>query len=365
MKYYFPYEFLCACLTYGSEAKKEGIIEEAYRLGLKIMPPHVGISDPVKWQVKDQTLYVPFIEIKGIGEKTAYQCGDLVEKPKAKLNRSTKLSGFFKPKNNIEEIPKKEKKTKAEKILTDIGAYGNKPSDNMQDYFSFRIGNGVNSGNKKLLQLVKNNDAEGILELSVKPITNTPLIQEKSFVPKKGFSRCKDCELRSQCKKPVPPSPGQFNIAVIGEAPGKSENDLGVGFVGRSGQLVWDELKKFDLTRNDFHVTNACHCFPCQTKTPTKEQIEVCSKKWLFNELQEIDCRLILAFGNSCITAFTGKRGGITSLNGKTEWNENIGAWICWCIHPSAVLRDTNKLKEFQKGIENFVSKIELIEGND
>lgn len=364
-KFYFPYEFLCSCLTYGSEAKKEAIIEEAYRLGLKVLPPRVGVSDPVKWQVKDQTLYTPFIEIKGIGEKTAYQCGEIKDKPKPKLNRKAdqKLSGFFKPTNQTEEVvSKKEKKSKIEKILTDIGAYGNEPSSNIQDYFSFRIGNGVNESNKKLMSLIVNKKDEGILELNIKPISNTPLIQEVSFGLKKTLSRCKDCELRSQCTKPVPPSPGIFNIAICGEAPGKFEDEKGIGFIGRSGELVWGELNKYDLTRKDFHVTNACHCFPYQTKTPTKEQIEICSKRWLFSELQEINCRLVLAFGNSCVTAFTGKTGGITSLNGKTEWNENIGAWICWCIHPSAVLRDPNKMREFQKGIENFVSKIEMIE---
>ena len=212
------------------------------------------------------------------------------------------------------------------------------------------------------MSLIENKKDEGILELNVKPISNTPLIQKVSFGLKKTLSRCKDCELRSQCTKPVPPSPGIFNIAICGEAPGKFEDEKGIGFIGRSGELVWGELSKYDLTRKDFHVTNACHCFPYKTKKPTKEQIEICSKRWLFSELQEINCHLILAFGNSCVTAFTGKTGGITSLNGKTEWNENIGAWICWCIHPSAVLRDPNKMKEFQKGIENFVAKIEMIE---
>ena len=81
----------------------------------------------------------------------------------------------------------------------------------------------------------------------------------------------------------------------------------------------------------------------------------------MFEELKEIDCRLVLAFGNTCVNAFTGKTGGIISLNGKTEWNENIGAWICWAIHPSAVLRDPGNTKLFYEGIENFVNKIEKL----
>jgi len=367
-KFYFPYEFICSCLTYGSEAKKEEIIEEAYRLGLTIVPPRIGISDPVKWQIKDQKLYVPFIEIKGIGEKTAYKCGDIskpqTQEPKSNKKTAPKLSGFFKPKNVDEEnIVPANKKGKTEKILFEIGAYGNKPSGDIQSYFSFRIGNGVTNNNQKLIALVKNKDEEGILELKVKPVTKEPIIQENSFVAKKGLTRCHDCELREQCDKPVPASAGIFNIAIVGDAPGKKDNDKGVGFVGRSGDLVWTELGRYDLVRDNFHITNCCHCFPYKTKTPTQKEIETCTEKWLFSELQEIGCRLILAFGNSCITAFTGKKGGIASLNGKTEWNEKVGAWICWCIHPSSVLRDPAKMPEFKKGIANFVSKIELIEG--
>lgn len=70
-KIYYPDEFLCSTLTYGSEIRKEEVIEEAIRLGVDIRPPKIGISKSHEWIVKDKIVYCPFIEIKGFGDKTA------------------------------------------------------------------------------------------------------------------------------------------------------------------------------------------------------------------------------------------------------------------------------------------------------
>lgn len=126
-KYHWPAEFICANLIHGADSKKEELIEEAKELGLKLMLPKVGISDALKWVVQNDKLYVPFIEIKGIGEKSALQCIKLKTKQQKK-------KGFF----EINDIAQ-EKKTKIEKILEAIGAYNNRPADNISDYFTFNI----------------------------------------------------------------------------------------------------------------------------------------------------------------------------------------------------------------------------------
>jgi len=43
---------------------------------------------------------------------------------------------------------------------------------------------------------------------------------------------------------------------------------------------------------------------------------------------------------------------------GTTEWNNDVGAWICWCIHPVSVLYDAKNKELFKKGIKNFIKKI-------
>ena len=87
LKVHHTAEFMAASLTYGSADKKDEYVEECRRLGLEIELPKVGISNAVEWSTKDGKLFVPFIEVKGIGEKVAEQIAD---KSKVRVSR-----GFF------------------------------------------------------------------------------------------------------------------------------------------------------------------------------------------------------------------------------------------------------------------------------
>ena len=126
-KYFYPTEFICASLTCGEETKKEEFIEEAYRMGLKIIPPKIGISDAIKWKAKNNTLYCPFIEIKGVGLSTAQKC---IEK-----TLPNKI-GFF----ELFAQKEIESKTKIDKILNEIKAFDRKAiPKNINQYFAFNL----------------------------------------------------------------------------------------------------------------------------------------------------------------------------------------------------------------------------------
>ena len=176
---------------------------------------------------------------------------------------------------------------------------------------------------------------------------------------------CNKCDLISECTEPVISSKGLYNIAIIGEAPGKDEDKEGEGFVGRAGtDILWSEIKKYGLDRIKFHITNVCKCYPKKTGTPKKEHIKECMV-WLEEELDKIRCRLALVFGNTGVRAFTGADGGIMKLNGKTEWNEQYKLWISWCVHPAAVLHNSDNRKDFEIGIKNFIETIKSLDGVD
>jgi len=136
LKVYYPTQFICANLSYGSEGKKEELIKESCRLGLSIVVPKCGISDAFKWVAKDDKLYVPFIEIKGVGEKTASKAASF-EKLKVGKNK-----GFFRLKEK-DGSPPIGKKNKFEQMLEDIGAFDGIDEGiarpNAQEYFSFSI----------------------------------------------------------------------------------------------------------------------------------------------------------------------------------------------------------------------------------
>lgn len=338
LKAHYPAEFMCATMTYGEyneksrdpNKHKQYVVDEIIESGLYIMPPKIGISDPIRWIAKDKTLYAPFIEIKGIGENNAIKCCEL------KKAKKVKQKGFF----NIEPVQKKQ--TKIDIILDEIQANDKDAiPKNLSDYLSFKI----------------------------KPKRN-----KKPFIPKakkiryrnEDILNCKKCSLRREATEPVLSSTGIYNVMVILEAPGEQE-DKGIksrngkiiraGAIGPAGKRLWKELDKYEIERKQLHVSNVCRCFPSKSKMPNNDHIKACTP-WLLDEIKKLDCKLILACGNTCVKAFTGKSGGINSLSGKKEWVDKLNAFVIWCNHPSSVLRNS-KLNGpiFEKGIKAFAKE--------
>jgi DNA polymerase len=149
---------------------------------------------------------------------------------------------------------------------------------------------------------------------------------------------------------------------VVGEAPGRNEDKEGKGFIGKEGELLWEELSKYDLIRRYFHVTNCVKCWPSESKTPTPLHIAKC-KPWLEEELKKVMPVLTLVFGNTGLQCFKGESGGITKYNAATEWLEEYSTWVCFCLHPSAALRNRDNMILFQAGIKNFADKISILGG--
>jgi len=153
---------------------------------------------------------------------------------------------------------------------------------------------------------------------------------------RKDTKDCQLCDLRGSCKAPVPVDPGQLDIMVVAEAPGKNEDKVGKPLIGDSGNVLWPELERLGVSREMVYVSNSVKCLPPAKTKPTPEQIDGCP--WLEKEIKAIKPKTILALGNSALYYFTGKEKGIMEMNGKTEWNTKANAWVTFCIHPANLL---------------------------
>ncbi|MCK5138869.1 MAG: DNA polymerase III subunit alpha [Thermodesulfovibrionia bacterium] len=354
-KHYYPAEFIASSLSYMGDKpeQKHGLLEEAVRLGMDLVLPKWGKSEGFNWAVKGKELYCPFIEVKGFGAKTV-----------DKLMSSSKLASRKKAKGFFEIDQKKpEPKTKIAKTLTAIGAYDESriPPQGAQDYFDFQLTGDFGKMRPKLFKLhdgdltsVDFKDAEQC------KIYRVGIVRKKSYRSRTVLD-CTDCDLRRECTKPVPNSRGKYNMAVVLEAPGFLEDKKGKPAIGKAGSLLWKELDKYGLKRSMFHVTNVNKCYPKKSKTPSKEQIVTCSQ-WINKELQAIDCKITLVCGANAMFYFTGNKEGITKLSkeGKVHWNEARGMWNIFCVHPSAVLRNSRQNREpFERGIAAFAEVVE------
>jgi len=125
----YPAEFVCASLTYAKKDEKQSLINDAIKLGMEIVFPKTDLSDPIRWTVRENKLYVPFIEINNVGEEAAKKlCGQ----------SEGKNDGFFDVK------PVLDRKTQLGRIALEIRAnqVDFKPDSKMiSTYFSFSLPN--------------------------------------------------------------------------------------------------------------------------------------------------------------------------------------------------------------------------------
>jgi uracil-DNA glycosylase family 4 len=126
-------------------------------------------------------------------------------------------------------------------------------------------------------------------------------------------------------------------MAVVGEAPGRSEDVEGRPFVGPSGELArgWVEPRFGQVA-----WVNAVSCFP--NRTPTGVEVEAC-KENLWNQLRIIEPELLLVLGGIAMSAWVpGYRVG--ELRGR--WVRcpipgiSVDTWGLITWHPAAVLRN-------------------------
>ena len=363
LKKYFPTEFLCASLTYGAKGKKAELVEEAYRLGLKIVLPKVNLSNAVTWKAKSGNLYIPFIEVKGIGKVKAYESA--ISTNKLGIKR------FYKK----QDISIKRHKGALGKLLAGIGAYDQNNttqiSQETKDKFDFRVSTDPRSDYEKLFKLFKNDlrldkldkvlagDISTIKGLKRRLIRKNRTILDSTFFKK--LIRCNKCELREEANAPVAPSQGLYNLMAIGEAPGPNEDIKGEGFIGAAGKKMWRECGRRKIKRKDIHVTNMDKCYPKFSRKPSSKQIKTCSKLFLEKEIKSVRPVIILAFGNTCLEFFTGKKSGIMNMSGKALWNEKYGCWIAWCLHPAATLHNPDNEVYFKEGIKTFARLVRAL----
>ena len=124
---------------------------------------------------------------------------------------------------------------------------------------------------------------------------------------------------------------------VVGEAPGRHEDEGGEPFVGRSGQLlVRLILEELGLERAQYYVTNVVKCRPPQNRTPRAVEITSC-RPWLESQIAALRPVRILAVGNVAARAVFGFTEGISRTHGLPSfWHEVSGVAT---YHPAAALR--------------------------
>jgi uracil-DNA glycosylase len=123
---------------------------------------------------------------------------------------------------------------------------------------------------------------------------------------------CVQCPLHAIRTKAVPGegSPSA-RVMLIGEAPGREEDQRGQPFVGAAGRFLDEVLAGSGVDRRALFITNTVKCRPENNRPPRKREVDTCTSLYLFEQIELINPALIMLLGSVA----TKKLLGVNSVN--------------------------------------------------
>ena len=132
-------------------------------------------------------------------------------------------------------------------------------------------------------------------------------------------------------------------VMLVGEAPGREEDEAGAPFVGRSGQLLDRMLATIGLSRaTNLYIANVIPWRPPGNRTPSPEEIAVCLP-FIRRQIALARPKVLVFCGGVAAQAMLGTADGIMKLRGRwTDWrSEDLPAPVpaLAMLHPAYLLR--------------------------
>ncbi|MEG0750987.1 MAG: uracil-DNA glycosylase [Oscillospiraceae bacterium] len=163
--------------------------------------------------------------------------------------------------------------------------------------------------------------------------------------------QCDKCELSAVRTKVVFGTGDEHaRIMLVGEAPGKNEDETGEPFAGRAGDLLNSYLAAVGLHREDVYIANILKCRPPQNRDPLPEEQDMCID-WLREQFKLVSPKIILCLGRISARRLIGEDFLVTRDHGRIFKKHEV--LMMGTFHPAALLRNPNNkslvLDDFQK----------------
>ena len=152
------------------------------------------------------------------------------------------------------------------------------------------------------------------------------------------IASCTRCPLYATATNPVP---GQGNpnadLMIVGEAPGATEDEKGLAFVGAAGQLLTKILAAVDLNRDDVFICNVLKHRPPGNRNPLPDEVTACTP-YLIKQFELIRPKAILALGAFAAQTLLQTKLAIGKL--RSQMHRFHGVPLIVTYHPAALLRN-------------------------
>ena len=155
-----------------------------------------------------------------------------------------------------------------------------------------------------------------------------------------SVATCKRCPLHATALNPVPGTGNpKADLMIVGEAPGATEDEQGVPFVGAAGQLLTKILASpgVELKREDVFICNVLKHRPPGNRNPMPDEVTACSP-YLFRQFELVRPKAILALGTFAAQTLLQTKLAIGKLRGQVHRFHGVPLIVTY--HPAALLRN-------------------------
>ena len=201
-------------------------------------------------------------------------------------------------------------------------------------YYNF-INHNLIYNNKAINRYKKDN-----FEISEDKTKNLDLLRE-------AISNQKNCDLKKHAKNIVfSDGNPKSKIMLVGEAPGASEDQEGLPFVGRAGMLLDKMLAAINLDRKKVYISNIINYRPPENRRPTDAEIEK-YLPFITKHIEIIEPKILVLLGSTAMNAIIGKDLVISKMRGK--WIDkkfgNCRTSVIITFHPAFLMRQPAQKK--------------------
>jgi len=180
---------------------------------------------------------------------------------------------------------------------------------------------------------------------------------------RRDMEDCQCCSLHAGRKNVVFGSGNpQARLVFVGEAPGADEDQQGLPFVGRAGQLLTKIIEAMGFKREDVYIANILKCRPPNNRNPLPAEIQVC-EPFLVKQLRAISPEIICALGTFAAQTLLKREIPITVMRGK--FYDYHGIALMPTYHPAYLLRNPSAKRQVWEDVQQIMKRLQARSGHN
>lgn len=334
LKVHYPAEFFAATLTVLGDEKIEGLVRDARKRDIEVMPPRINMSTQRFEIVSDglkelkAVLITPFNRVKGISSNT----GETILEARKRV-------GKFVSKSQFESVVNRTKcNVRHREALEKVGAFhsidpGSLPPlhpDRRKDQMTLMPG--------LIIDIVKA-DRTIVTADAIKDMLITEVVRPTQT--------CNACSLGGGVH-PIPRLGKKAKFMVVTDCPNYSEESENKMMSGKASGFLKTALASADLKTADGYFTSLVKS-PKSGKLLTNEQINGCGG-YLRKEIEILKPPVILALGSATVNFLVpGLKGGAMEHQGRVHYDPKLDANIVIGFTPAMIAFNASKQAELNE----------------